>query len=179
MTLVTLKHQAVQPLNARALAYAIGAIGKPWRNGDCGPQSFDCYGLVRHFYAEVMGQDLPVVDVDAYRPLAVRHALGAPEHLSRWLLVSEPSGLQLGDVLLLSQARHPGHVGIWLPAHDEGAVSVTEGVLHCVQGAGVVYQSLVSMRMHGWSVAGIYRLPVLSASPSGEAWANHSGEVAA
>ena len=66
---------------------------------------------------------------------------------ANWVPVARP---QEGDAVLLAHARHPSHVGLWVDA-DHG------GVLHCVQGAGVVFQSLKSLKAMGWNHLEFYR----------------------
>lgn len=122
--------------------WALAYLGKPWANGAAGPDAYDCWGLVRRVYAERYGLELPAVDVDAHAPLAVRHAFAAGR--AGWQAVDDR---QEGDVVLMGQARHPHHVGLWLAG----------GVLHAVEGAGVVHQDLRSLAAHGWRLLGSYR----------------------
>lgn len=65
----------------------------------------------------------------------------------RWVSVVKPAE---GDAVLLRQSRHPVHVGVWL-AVDGG------GVLHAVKDAGVVFQKLPELLLHGWRVEGFYQ----------------------
>lgn len=39
--------------------WAASVIGKPWRLHECGPDAFDCWGLVWHYYANVEETLLP------------------------------------------------------------------------------------------------------------------------
>lgn len=116
-------------------------IGKPWANGAAGPHAYDCWGLVRAIYASRYGVTLDAVNVDANQPLAVRHVFLDSAVYAGWQNVI-PSALQEGDVVLLSQARHPHHVGIWI----DGAL------LHSVEGHGVCRQNRQSLRLHGWNI---------------------------
>ena len=120
-------------------------IGRPWANGASGPESFDCYGLVRAVYAAERGIDLPVICVDAHAPMAVRHAMASQSEYSHWIEID--GAPQDFDVVLMSAARHPHHVGVW----------VAGGMLHAVEGAGVVHQSRASLAGHGWHMVVIYR----------------------
>lgn len=117
-------------------------LGQPWQSGASGPDVFDCWGLVRAWYREVRGIDLPVVDVDALQPLAVRHAFA--DGARSWKQVDAPAD---GDAVLMSKASQPSHVGVWM----NGAV------LHCTEASGVVYQRPLSLRLVGWNVLGYYR----------------------
>ena len=116
-------------------------IGKPWANGAAGPHAYDCWGLVRAIYASRYGVTLDAVNVDANQPLAVRHVFLDSAVYAGWQNVI-PSALQEGDVVLLSQARHPHHVGIWI----DGAL------LHSVEGHGVCPPNRQSLRLHGWNI---------------------------
>lgn len=57
-----------------------------------------------------------------------------------------------GDGVLLRRAQHPIHVGLWV------AITPTEqGVLHCVEHSGVVFQNVASLSAVGWQREGCYR----------------------
>jgi len=118
-------------------------LGKPWANGASGPDSFDCWGLVRAVYS-TRGIELPVVDVDAHRALEVRHAFAIRDN---WALVDTPSEF---SAVLMSKSKHPDHVGVWLPENG-GAV------LHSIQGAGVVLSNKMALKLMGFNVLGFYR----------------------
>lgn len=120
-------------------------IGRPWVNGAQGPEAFDCWGFVRFVFAAERGIALPVLDVDADRPLAIRHAIAGEQLGEQWQpVVGVPDDW---DVCLLSQARHPDHVGLWVAGQ----------LLHCIRGSGVVYQSPTSLQRTGWNVVANYR----------------------
>jgi hypothetical protein len=51
----------------------------------------------------------------------------------------------------MRQAKNPVHAGIWLDI-DGG------GVLHCVRGSGVVFQSIVTLNLCGWFLHSYYRV---------------------
>ena len=123
-------------------------FGKPWANGASGPDSFDCYGLVRAVYAAELGIDLPVVPVDAHSPLAVRHAMLNQDEYANWIEVV--GDLADFDVVLMSAAKHPHHVGIW----------ICGSMLHSIEGSGVVFQSADSLKRHGWNIVKRYRRKV-------------------
>ena len=120
-------------------------IGTPWANGANGPEAYDCWGLVRAYYNEVRGIYLPVVNVDATRAVAVAHAFAGNAALGDWEHLEFPVE---GSALLMGQARRPHHVGLWLGG----------GVLHSIEGAGVVYHCGPQLRLTGWNVLGFYGL---------------------
>lgn len=119
-------------------------IGKAWANGGNGPDTYDCWGLVRAYYREVRGTPLPVVDVDAAQTLAVRHAFADHPELSSWQAVDAPHE---GDAVLMGKNQRPDHVGLWLGG----------GVLHSIQGGGVIYTTPLMLRHSGWNILGNYR----------------------
>lgn len=127
-------------------AWVMDYLGKPWINGASGPDAFDCWGLVRHIYRERLDIDLPAVDVDAHRPLAVRHAFAEGAKAHGWEEVEACPEADF-DVVLMGQAKHPHHVGL----------AVAGGILHSVEGIGVIYQDTASLRRHGWRLLAAYR----------------------
>jgi cell wall-associated NlpC family hydrolase len=124
--------------------FALDHLGKPWASGEAGPLAFDCWGLVRTYYQDVLGVALPIVDVDALAPLAVRREFSDEAHRSGW---EEISGLDDHAAVLMSKNSRPSHVGIALRG----------GILHSVEGVGVCYQSPLSLRLAGWNIIGTYR----------------------
>ncbi|MDT3708178.1 MAG: NlpC/P60 family protein [Thiobacillus sp.] len=117
-------------------------IGRPYALGELGPDAFDCWGLVRHYYRTMRGMDLPVVDAE--RTLAIARAFSNNAERDNWVEVWHPAE---GDAVLMGQARRPHHVGLWLGG----------GVLHAVEGAGVIYTTAPMLRFGGWNVIGYYR----------------------
>jgi len=93
---------------------------------------------------------LPEIPVDATNLRAVLKGFQSHPERERWEVVAHPHDRFEGDAVLMRQSRYPVHVGVWLGA-DGG------GVLHCMQGAGVVFQRIEHLRLHGWQVEGIYR----------------------
>jgi cell wall-associated NlpC family hydrolase len=121
------------------MSWAVKYIGKPWAAGAAGPHAYDCWGLVRAVYRDQLGIALPVIDVDAMSPIAVRRALDGHEERSRWRAVTPPEPYA---VALMSHGQRPHHVGVWTGS----------GVLHAVEGAGVVHQSPASLAVHRWRI---------------------------
>ena len=122
-------------------------LGRAWRSGASGPEEFDCWGLVRTVQRDVFGRALPEVDVDALDVRAVVRAFVAHPERARWARVERPSE---GDCVLMSHARHPSHVGVWLACNGGG-------VLHSLRGSGVVFSSLASLRRERWARIEFYR----------------------
>lgn len=127
--------------------WAESYLGKPWRSGAVGPDAYDCHGIVRAVYADQCGMVLPAVEANALSTLDVARAMRGYDY-SDWLEIPEPS-LDL-DVVEMSLHRRPHHVGVFLTL-DGG------GVLTSVEGPGVVFQPLFSLRRHGWNITNVYR----------------------
>lgn len=127
--------------------WAADYIGKPWVVASDGPDSYDCWGLVVAVQRRLYGHDLSIIPVaENDMKTLIRTMRDHPER-QNWHSVTVPHE---GDVALLRQSRHPIHVGVWLDV-DGG------GILHAVQGAGVVFQSLNNLAMTGWKIENYYR----------------------
>jgi cell wall-associated NlpC family hydrolase len=116
--------------------------GAAWEAGAEGPEAYDCWGLVRAVLRDQYGIELPAVphvDRDDVREI-VREFAGHPERVN-WAPVTRPRG---GDVVELSHSRIPHHVGVWVDA-DGG------GVLHAVEGSGVVFSTPSALATNGWN----------------------------
>ena len=122
-------------------------LGRPWVSGSSGPDAYDCYGLVRAVYRDRLNIDIPPLCVNALNSLSVARAMRDYDY-SDWLEIAAPE--HEFDVVEMSQAERPHHVGIYLFA-DRG------GVLTSLEGIGVVYQSLRSLASHGWNIVQCYR----------------------
>lgn len=117
-------------------------LGKPWQAGAAGPDAYDCWGLVRTYYRCVLGIALPIVDVDALSPLAVRREFATEAHRHGWQACAPADHA----AVLMGKNTRPAHVGVWWQG----------SVLHCVEGAGVVYQRPMALRLAGWNVLGTF-----------------------
>lgn len=122
--------------------WALGYLGLPWVNGER-----DCFQFFRQVQLERFERALPPYIVDAGRVLDCVRAINANPERQRWDEVAAPAE---GDAVLMSQSRVPTHVGVWVEANGGG-------VLHCVQGAGVVFSQLSHLPRLGYKVTGFYR----------------------
>ena len=127
--------------------WAAQYIGLPWVAGARGPDAYDCWGLFLAIQRCHFARDLPEIPVNADDLRLVLSAFRDHPERQRWQQVE---CVKAGDAVLLRQSRHPVHVGVWLDV-DGG------GVLHAVKDAGVVYQKLPELLLHGWRVEGFYR----------------------
>lgn len=115
--------------------------------GAAGPDSFDCWGLVRYIYRQHYGLEVPAVNVN---PDSLRDVLVAFKRDPAFQAFEEVKSPQDGDVVLMRQSKYPVHAGMWLAA-DGG------GVLHCCREGGVVFQDLPSLYLCGWRIDSYYR----------------------
>jgi hypothetical protein len=120
--------------------WALDLIGKPWVAGKAGDDEFDCWGLVRYVQAKHYGRELPIIAPENYGIMQCARTFRDHPERARWVDTDEPTD---GDIALLAHNRHPVHVGLWLDV-DGG------GLLHCVQGTGVIFQNMNSLKLAGW-----------------------------
>jgi len=116
-------------------------IGGPWVVGES-----DCWAFARRVWHERFGLEVPTVAVDASSPRAVRRAFVAGAE--GWNAALTPCE---GDAVLMAKGVHPCHVGVWI-APPEGA-----GVLHAVEGAGVIFTPVPRLHDLGYRITGFYR----------------------
>lgn len=122
--------------------WAAHYIGEPWVAVE-----HDCWGFVRRVYREQFGIDLPVVDVDSHSLRAGIQAFDRHPERAAWVALPNPTE---GAAVLMGKAERASHVGIWCDV-DGG------GVLHAIQGAGVVFQNRQALALSGWNVLASYR----------------------
>lgn len=123
-------------------------LNLPWESGAQGPDRFNCWGLVRHVQREHFGRELPLIQVDGDDNAAIRRAfMHHPEH-ARFEMVAVPAH---GDIVEMGNTDDVWHVGVWLDI-DRG------GVLHCLQGAGVIFSQRHHLRLGGWSRTLFWRM---------------------
>ncbi len=129
--------------------WACQYIGLPWQSGGRDKAGFDCWGLMKYVQQHHFNRTLPDIPVDAVNLTHVAKAFKQHPEKQRWQLTANPAE---GDAVLLRQSRYPIHVGIWI------AINATEqGVLHCVQKSGVVFQTINSLHVSGWQIEGFYQ----------------------
>ena len=117
-------------------------IGKPWINGE-----YDCWGLVREVYKNELGVELSSIVTDA---TSLREVLCEFQKSTNYNKLSSDNKLLDKHITVLTQNKYPCHVGIY--ADIDGG-----GVLHNMQGVGVIFQKLPDLKMNGWQILEIYR----------------------
>lgn len=123
--------------------WAFSYIGTPWLRGASGPEAYDCLSFTAHVQARHYGVQLPTPQLPGENRLAAQ-ARALQQHsqeADKWRRVDKPFD---GAITLLARSRIPCHIGTWIRANN------TEGVLHCVERIGVVFQTLPQLRGSGW-----------------------------
>ena len=117
--------------------WAVKYIGKSWINGN-----YDCWGLVRDVYKNELRIELSPIVADATN---LRDVLSEFRKSSNYNHLKETSDFKDKNIVILTQNKYPCHVGVYCEA-DGG------GILHNMQGVGVVFQKLPELRMNGWRI---------------------------
>lgn len=120
-------------------------IGLPWVAGGRGPEAYDCWGLLKHCrdtYFDVGLPDAPIGDEAACRQL-----FATKSERGDWTPVAIP---EHGDPALLRGGRSP-HVGIYLDI-DGG------GILHSLEGHGIIFTYVARLRSLGFGRTTFYRV---------------------
>lgn len=125
-----------------AVHWAADYIGQPWVAGVS-----DCWHFARAVWAERFGIEVPVTGVDVTSALAGRRALRDGARAG-WQAVQTPAE---GDGVLMGIGTRPCHVGLWINPDATG------GVLHSVEGAGVIYSPGLRVQGIGYVILGYYR----------------------
>lgn len=136
------------------LHWAAPLIGKPYRLGARGPDAFDCWGLLQFCWRMRLGLDVPDIGAAA-TPLSARarafRTCGFGEVEA--FVVAAPREF---DAVYMTQRRVAHHIGLWLEPGDPG------GVLHAMEGAGVVFQRRADLAAHGTAIVTFMRLKALT-----------------
>ena len=133
-------------MTTTTMHWAAAYLGKGWRVGAAGPDLYDCWGLVRSVFEARTGIALPPSGFDSEDLLVVMREFRDHPERRRWRQVEAPAEL---DAVLMAQARHPVHVGLWVDGSGGR-------VLHATH-AGVVAQDRATLRASGYQIVGIYR----------------------
>lgn len=122
-------------------------IGLPWASDGVGPDAYNCWNLLRHLLDEYFNRHLPEAPVGDEEACRLIHAECIAN--GSWEVVQFP---QHGDAVLMKDGSNP-HVGLYLDI-DGG------GILHSMEGVGVVFTPLQSLRRVGFGRVKYYRIHV-------------------
>lgn len=120
-------------------------IGLPWESGACGPDAYNCWGLLKVVQEVHFGVSMPYLVMGD--EVGIRAAYSDKMRSGEWQIVAEPSH---GDGVLLRAGTHP-HVGVWLDI-DGG------GVLHSLEGSGVIFTLRSNLNALGFGSSQYYKL---------------------
>ena len=122
------------------MSFAAQYIGQPWVAGES-----DCWSFARRVWADHFGISVSVVEIDAYSLLSCVKACATHAERESWVPVSDYTD---GDGVLMGRSvKRPSHVG----------VVVGGGILHSLEGLGVMYHDPVTLGNMGWHILGYYR----------------------
>jgi cell wall-associated NlpC family hydrolase len=126
-------------------------IGLPFQAHGRDRTAIDCYGLLRLYYLEQFGIELPSYGEDyagAGRADAAEMGQAIERHMPEWLPASEPA---VGDAILLKLWGQPCHVGIVIAPQRSLFLHAIEGSNSCLER----WRDMLWER----KVAGFYRHP--------------------
>ena len=123
--------------------WATDLIGTPWVAGIS-----DCWSFARTVWRDRWGWEVPPLTVDPQDARAARRAFAQPHDAAGWQMVAEP---QEGDAVLMARGARPCHVGLWVTPDPMA------GILHSVEGAGVVFTPPDRLAGMGYRIVGMYR----------------------
>jgi cell wall-associated NlpC family hydrolase len=121
-------------------------IGIPYVDKGTDPKTgIDCWQLVKYFYSEVLGKDIPDYMAFYQSSMDKQEVLAAMSvGFSEWKRVDEP---EFGDVLVFRITDSPWHTGVYL--YDDL-------MLHTIQGHNSAIERYTSIRWRH-RLYGIYR----------------------
>lgn len=129
-------------MNAEQVNEYVGLMHRP---GAKGPDEYDCWNLLCHLQATYFGCPMPEAPIgDEAACLAL---FSAQCRDGNWVHVDLPTH---GDAACLRGGMHP-HVGIYLDL-DGG------GVLHSMEGIGVIWTKLAHLKTIGFGRTTFYRV---------------------
>lgn len=120
-------------------------VGLPWESGACGPDSYNCWGLLK--VVQEVHFNTPMPDLVMGDEEGIVAAYSEKMRTGAWKIVDTP---RHGDGALLRAGSHP-HVGVWLDI-DGG------GVLHSLEGTGVIFTLSANLNSLGFGSTQYYRL---------------------
>ena len=114
-------------------------IGKQWEAGQSGPDTFDCWGLIRYIYNESLDIQLPFVPIWDYIDKSVS------QYRSQWVQIKHDKRSDF-DLIVFYSGFRLVHVGL----------SYQKDVIHCQKGYGVSIEQIFKM-MFGYTFYETYR----------------------
>jgi len=128
--------------------FVASLIGMPYKANTSGPETIDCWHLVRLVRERLFEDVLPMIEVPNEPSLLwLAKAFERNDERKLWQEIEQPaSGLVNapdGSLVLMSKASQAVHVGIWLGPE--------RCVLHATELDGVVFQDIPVLKACGWN----------------------------
>ena len=120
-------------------------LGLPYTKTGFGPDSYNCWGLLIHIQKTYFNTEMPLAPLGD--EVACLNLFKTKTECGEWIQTKEPKH---GDCVLLKGGRNP-HVGIYLD-FDGG------GVLHSLEGMGVIYSRLRELNHQGFGRTKFYKI---------------------
>jgi cell wall-associated NlpC family hydrolase len=86
-------------------------VGKPWVAGASGPDTFDCWGVVRHWYQAKFGQTLPDFKSHTIDFIDLARKFRYEEKGSDWLELHHPV---TDCIVALGKGKQVTHCGVYI-----------------------------------------------------------------
>jgi cell wall-associated NlpC family hydrolase len=137
--------------------WAYSLIGKPWAPGGTGPDSYDCWNLVRHVFATRYSIDMPEVRGGDFGIIENVAALKHAAEVSGWRPADgEPRD---GDIVLMV-GPEGRHVGVMIETAKGPRLLHADGHMGTKGPVGsVVAVPLADAIAGGYSEVELWRLP--------------------
>jgi cell wall-associated NlpC family hydrolase len=135
--------------------WAAQYIGIPWELGATGPDSFDCWGLVRHVQRTHYGRELPALAVHAHTPENIAKMRLLMRH-SPWRKTS--GAARDGDVLLMQGSGGP-HIGVALE------IGGFVGCLHAIGSKEHPMSTIYTTRIEDLAMSGFTKIQIWQHTP--------------
>lgn len=116
-------------------------IGKPWSKGKCGPDSYDCFGLVRDVAEKKFNFSIPYINPEEIG--GIRDIIRKIQNEDNWKDFEKVKDKkpQNGDLVRLFKNCGPLHIGIYIDGK----------VLHSHQYGGVCWDEFYIVKIKGWT----------------------------
>lgn len=118
-------------------------IGKPFKDLARGPDKYDCWGLVKHFYKYELGIELPEYYISAYDTVSVQKTMSQDKKF--WKKVNGP---KLGTLvaIALTGSSLVNHVGVCIDSYR---------FIHALNKTGVIATRLDDIKFSS-RIMGLY-----------------------
>lgn len=130
--------------------WADALIGKPYRLGGRGPEAFDCWGLLQFVWRSRLGLIVPDIGAQVEGLAARVRAFRSVGYGQ--VMADEVAAPAEYDAVYMTGARWPHHIGMWVLPDARG------GVLHAVEGAGVLFQRRTDLAAADYRIMRIMRV---------------------